>query len=574
MSGFEKKSVTAIFTKGRVIEIPFFQRSYVWGEENWERFLDDMTAVSDEQKPYFMGALILKQKNVPTAKSVSEVRLLIDGQQRLTTIVLFFKAVSIVQDTKEQFRDIFYNLDKRISLQHNHNDTEIFEAIVEENASCMQEEKHAKSKILECYNFFMNEKETIKKINTIAILNNLHFVGIDLGPDEDEQQIFDTINSLGVDLTTAELLKNELFGRGDEELFDPTWKKVFEGENKEFWDIRVTAGRMYRHNIDMLLQAYLLICSRADKKYVDRIDSLFKSYKAFIADNSIVSDRKKREEFIHNLMGYAEVYRENINSDLLDEDINKDSPLERMNLVIFGLNTTTVIPYLLYILKEADDDNKDKIFSLLESYIVRRAVCKETSQYYNKMFASFIRNGIKDYDSLREKICRPDDNQVQAFPNNESFKKGFDGSTLTNQQAKTVLYLIEKGLRDEKHDPVVLLGLNKYSLEHVMPKKWRNHWDDLDKQDEQKSRERDRILLKLGNLTIITSALNISIRDSNWERKKEGSDKRKRKGLIEYSKPIRIFAKYLDYSQWNEDTIKERADFLFEHAQKTWPDIT
>jgi len=76
------------------------------------------------------------------------------------------------------------------------------------------------------------------------------FVGIDLGIDEDEQQIFDTINSLSVRLTTAELLKNHFFGRNDLNSYDANWKQIFEkdDETKEFWDNEVTAGRTKREN--------------------------------------------------------------------------------------------------------------------------------------------------------------------------------------------------------------------------------------------------------------------------------------------------------------------------------------
>jgi len=571
MLSANQKDIRDIFTGRRILEIPFFQRGYVWGEENWERFLADMDTVSSEKGPYFMGSLILKQKETETEKATGDVRLLIDGQQRLTTIVLFFKVAYDVQGDSSKFK-IFNDLyEEKISLRHNHNDIEIFESIVEGKLDPKLEIKYANSKVLKCYNFFKSREETIKNIDTQTILNKLQFVVIRLTSEEDEQRIFDTINSLGVDLTMAELLKNELFRREDEELFASTWKKAFEGENKEFWDIKVTTGRLQRQNIDMLLQAYLLICSEANEKYMKRLDSLFMSYKNFIEDYSIGKSTEERETFIRDLMDYADVYKENINSDLLNQDIDKDSAVERMNLIVFGLNTTTVIPYLVYILKEADTNNRDKIFSLLESYIVRRVVCKETSQHYNNMFASFIRNGIKNYDDLRKEIFKAGEDQVRAFPDDESFRKGFESSNLINQQAKTILYLIEKRLRDDKHEAVALLGLNKYSLEHVMPKKWRNHW--RDGLDEQQSIERDKILRKLGNLTIITSALNTSIRDSDWETKKHGSGKRKGKGLYEYSKSIRIFEKFLEEPEWNEEKIRERTHFLLNEAEKIWRHI-
>jgi len=571
MKDVGQRGITQIFPKRRILEIPFFQRGYVWGEENWERFLADMEIVSSEKSPYFMGSLILKEKDAGASRDTGNVMSLIDGQQRLTTIVLFFKVAFDVQGHSDKF-DTFNDWDrKKISLRHNHNDIEIFESIVEEKLTLKLKSKYEENKVLKCYEFFKSKEKTIKGIDTGAILDKLQFVEITLSSEEDEQQIFDTINSLGVDLTIAELLKNELFRREDEKLFNSTWKKAFEEENKKFWDTTVTSGRRRRQNIDMLLQAYLLIRSNANDKYMNRLDSLFMSYKNFIRHNSIADSTSRREKFIRNLMDYADVYKENINSDLLNQDIDKASAVKRMNLVVFGLSITTIIPYLLYVLKEADIDNRDKIFSLLESYIVRRVVCKETSKDYNNMFASFIRKGIKNYDDLRKEIFKAGEDQVRAFPDNESFKKGFKSSTLNNPHAKTILYLIEKGVRDDKREAVALRGLSDYSLEHVMPKKWRNHW--RDGLDEQQGIERDKILLKLGNLTIITHALNKSIRDSDWETKKHGSGKRKGQGLHEYSKSIKIFDKFLEEPEWNEEKIKERTDFLFNEAREIWPYI-
>jgi uncharacterized protein with ParB-like and HNH nuclease domain len=118
------------------------------------------------------------------------------------------------------------------------------------------------------------------------------FVGIDLGIDEDEQQIFDTINSLGVRLTTAELLKNYFFGRDDIENYETKWKLVFENddETKSFWDREITAGRTKRENIDLFFYSFLQIklqdkslnVKSDDKKRLSKFSNLFENYKSFM----------------------------------------------------------------------------------------------------------------------------------------------------------------------------------------------------------------------------------------------------------------------------------------------------
>lgn len=560
-----KQTIEGIFNKGRFLEIPFFQRSYVWEKENWERFVNDMLLVSESSKDYFMGSLILKEKkDIPSTEEIGDWRIIIDGQQRLTTIILFFKVVCDIQDKKDLMKSTFYNRVGKIILKHNYNDYKVFEAIISDSLNDEIKQKYQNNKVLLCYNYLISQKDVLNKIDIYKLLNKLYFVGIDLGSEEDEQQIFDTINSLGVSLTTAELLKNELYKRSDEEFYSQTWKKIFEfdEDTKNYWDQKVTSGRQFRVNIDLLLQSYLLIISNADTKFLG-LSSLFNSYKQFLKEK--VQDKR---EFIRLLTSYADLYKKNIDPDLLNQDIDANSPIERLNIVIFGLNVTTIVPYVLYILNKVEDvEEQNKMFNLLESYLIRRFICKETTKNYNNLFASFIRNKINSYEKLHKKIYEAD-NSTNRYPDDESLKKGFLESNLTNQQAKTILYLIEKRSRNSKNYSTNLRPINEYSLEHVMPKKWRNNWKAPSSFTEQDKEKRDQLVLKLGNLTIITASLNSSIRDASWEIKKVG--KGNKKGLKDYSTGISVFEKYLDYSEWDENKIIERGEELFNISKNIW----
>lgn len=556
-----KLSIAGIFNQSRTLEIPFFQRSYVWTDENWERFLNDIEIVSTDNKPYFMGSIILKSRLVSSDYAIGDWRIVVDGQQRLTTIVIFCKALCEIQTNSEDlFGRIFYNIRKEIILKHNHADIEIFEAIVKGQLTRTLREKYKNSGILECYRYFSDKKEILKTIDFNRLLDRLYFLGIDLGTEEDEQQIFDTINSLGVSLTTAELLKNELFRREDEALYEKTWKNIFEKDedSKSYWDSEVTAGRQHRINIDLFLQAYLLIKSDAHDKYL-RLSSLFANYTAFLKDHAI-----KKTEFVETLVKYAKPYRDNIDPDFLNQEIDQKSYIERLNIVVFGLNTTTVVPYILYILNEVEsEEEQSNIFRLLESYLMRRLICKETTKGYNNIFASFIRNKINSSKLLRNKIEQFAD-PTNRLPNDKTILKSFQESNLTNQQAKTVLYLIEKSVQSVK-DSTIIRPFNEYSVEHVMPKKWRNHWKNLGDGDAD---ERDERILKLGNLTILTAALNSSIRDAEWKVKKNGRSNKK--GLEDYSSGIKTFQPYLKEVDWNEEIINKRGGQLSGQAVEIW----
>jgi hypothetical protein len=152
------------------------------------------------------------------------------------------------------------------------------------------------------------------------------------------------------------------------------------------------------------------------------------------------------------------------------------------------------------------------------------------------------------------------------MPFDSEIENAMKTNVLTNKQAAGVLYLIESSIRDRSRHSTQLLGLNKYSLEHVMPKKWQNHWAKPDTQ--QQIIERDRKLLTLGNLTIITQALNASIRDADWDVKKAGRGDVP--GLKKYAEGIDTFSDYLAKDVWNEDVIEERATFLLGKALEVW----
>lgn len=563
-----KRTINDIFNGNRVLEIPFFQRSYVWTEAQWERLLEDMETVSSINKPYFLGSVILKQQQTNTGNNVGDRRTLIDGQQRLTTLNLMLKVLCLKNGMNNSFDRIFRLMNNDIALWHNHNDIADFNKIL--NLST-EEELSGESSILACYNYFKNEIDT-SKLNLNNILTNIMFVGIDLGVDEDEQQIFDTINSLGVRLTTAELLKNYFFQRDDVNSYNKNWKDVFERDTdtKKFWDRDITAGRSIRENIDLFFYSFLQIkiqdsslnVKNEDKKLFTKVDGLFDSYKKFIQDYNI-----DKPSLIQEIKEYAELYRKNIDFDVVDKELSPDYGIERINAIIFGLENTTLIPYILFVLKKVQNSNeRNLIFEYLESYIMRRMVCHETTKNYNQLFSErLIANNIITKDSLRAQIETQSD-KVNFMPTDEDLMNGFNNSKLVNKQGAGILYMIESMIRDRSKHSTSLLGLDRYSLEHVMPKKWENNWAPL-KSEEDKVK-RNRLLLTLGNLTIITTTLNTSIRDADWNTKKNG--KGDRHGLKAFASGIETFSNYLDRPEWNEDVINERAEFLFKKAKDIW----
>lgn len=564
-----KLMIADIFNGSKVLEIPFFQRAYVWGKDQWERFLEDVEAAIQLETPHFMGSVILKQQPTSTSSSVGDVRTVIDGQQRLTTLSILVKVLCLKTDTMRKFDKRFRLDDDRAVIQHNHNDIDAYNAIMDLDEPLPTEKKDNISK---CYQYFL-EHLVPERINFEKLLAMLFFVGIDLDTNDDEQQIFDTINSLGVRLTTAELLKNYFFGRDDLELFNRYWVDVFEkdDETKNYWDQEITTGRKKRSFIDQFFFSYLQIKLQdkslnisADKKIeFSKVDRLFDSYKQFIQ----LCFNGDKHAILDELREYALIFKRIFNPALVDSELSTASSLERLNVIIFALDTTTLIPYVLFIEHSISDAAvKNDLYAYLESYIMRRLVTRQTTKNYNQLFSDrLILNRVLTKQALIDYLTSQDD-KINRMPTDTEVRAGFHESTLTNKYAAGVLYLIESKVRDQSRYSTQLLGLSKYSLEHLMPKKWHNHWT-LD-ETSITSDERDRNLLTLGNLTIITQSLNASIRDSDWNTKKSG--KGDHGGLNKYADGIEIFSKYLEEPVWNESTISKRADDLADKALKIW----
>jgi len=398
------------------------------------------------------------------------------------------------------------------------------------------------------------------------------FVGIDLGVKEDEQQIFDTINSLGVRLTTAELLKNYFFNRNGLKEYKKYWKDIFEisDDIKNYWDKEITTGGRKRTFIDIFFYSYLQIkiqendinVKAEDKVEFSKLEILFESYKKLIKDYNL--DKKK---LLKEIKIYADIFYANFNLEIVEQELTPQYGIDRINAIIFGLENSTLISYVLYILKNVTSKQvRNELFEFLESYILRRMVVRATTKNYTKLFAdSLIANKILTKKAFQDYL-RSRSDKSNYFPNDEDLKNGFNSSPLTNKKSKGVIYMIESRTRNRKKHGTSLLGINKYSLEHLMPKKWENKWSNISTKEEKDFRNFK--LKTLGNLAIITQSLNASIRDSDWDTKKQGNGKRL--GLESYSAGIETLSPFLKLEEWNEIEIQKRADYLFGKAKEIW----
>lgn len=562
-----KTIINEIFHGRRLLRIPFFQRSYVWTQDLWDRFLESMEQVSRDRKEYFFGSIILKQLSTSSSSNIGDIRIVIDGQQRLTTLAIFLKILSYKKGRleHERFMTMFCLSNGQLAIDHNMSDKEVFESIIRKNELSPIE---GFSNLAKAYNFFLDKVDT-DNFNLDAILDYVKFVGIDLDDNDDEQAIFDTINSIGVTLTTGELLKNYLFTNDSIAKYNSKWKPVFEADEEtlKYWDLNITQGRMIRKNLEAFLYSYLHITineprfnlSSSQKERFRSTYGLFGQYKYFIYITNI-----NKDDLIDDLTAYAKIYREYLSPQIINEEIPSSYGIERLNLIAFGLDTTTLIPYILYLLKNQPNRNeRNSIAKILESYLMRRLVCKSANNNYSDLFStSLISAQYLTSNNLKEYFNSKNTDSSLSMPGDDELKQAFLSSILPNQRAKGILYLIETKIRSQFHSTSIL-PLSKYTLEHLMPKRWNpTTWPIV---DPSLSEERNQRLKTLGNLAILPQSLNASIGNNSWPIKVNGD-----KGLREYASGLETMKWPLTQSEWDEDKITERACWLFSHARVIW----
>ncbi|MBQ5845862.1 MAG: HNH endonuclease, partial [Selenomonadaceae bacterium] len=196
---------------------------------------------------------------------------------------------------------------------------------------------------------------------------------------------------------------------------------------------------------------------------------------------------------------------------------------------------------------------------------MRRMVVHAPTKNYNNLFTSLILNQVLDARSLQERLAKGND-ATTFVPSDDELLNGFKTAKLVNLQTRGILYLLEAGIRSARCS-TALLGFNNYSLEHMMPKKWRNNWGHC--ATETEARQRDSILLTLGNLAIIPQSLNAAIRDSSWAAKKTGKGANN-PGLSICAAGLTTIHDALQKEIWNETEINTRAQWLYEQARSLW----
>jgi hypothetical protein len=580
----EARELTFLSAEG-IVRVPFFQREYVWDEENWSELLANL---GTEGRSHFLGSLILKQQ-VPQSGAPREV-LVIDGQQRLTTLSVLLKALydsledvarrnTLVAIRAVLFFKMIFDKDFQVKLQHSHVDRPDFELVVRAGIDVPALDDTAKGgRVLACYRFFANElkKPEWPQARRDALFahlldqQNKMLVVIDLAASDDEQAIFDTINSAGVRLSSADIIKNSLYqraisdmGQGDAiALYNETWKEAFLADQDAvaFWSAERVTGRLTRDNIEILLHAIAVIDGFYDpeKNIMSELSSRYKAKVQSLEGAAAV------KSFAKEVQSYADVYQQHFGS-LAKAHFRFGEPVARLMHILDAFQVSTLYPFLLHVLRQPEAIQRE-LLDKTERFIVRRVIANGEMRGLNKL--------AKDLVSKPELL-----DSWSLETTDDDVRDGL--RAISNKVAGVVLFWVELRRRwlDPKHDVGQLTWA--YTLEHVMPQKWKTHWGEIPPRTrpdgtemtvEELQQTRGLRVYWIGNMTLLTQKLNSSLRNVGFEQKVLGT--KSWKGIREYSKlavTSAIIDAYETDKTWDEAKIEARTKQLESEVLALWP---
>jgi len=403
-----------------------------------------------------------------------------------------------------------------------------------------------------------------------ALKNALHVVVIDLDPGDDAQVIFETLNARGEPLLPADLLRNYIFlrvareGQSQEDLYKEYWQ----GFDDPFWRNEIRQGRLIRPRSDLFMQHFL-----ASKQAIDiPIKHLYVEYKWWI-------ERKRpfqsiREE-LSTLARQGNDFRRII-------EPQKSDILYPLVTFLRNFDIGTAYPLLLYLLDIGVNDTDFKRMALvIESYLLRRAVCGYTTKGYNRIFLVLIRF-LQENGATLDNINKYFSGLVgesTEWPTDEDFGSAWQSKhayqTLNNEKIVYILRRIDETLRTNRHEIISIDG--PLSVEHILPQGWIENWllpdgsRGMARQElwnaqpgdgrADATNRRDSLLQTFGNLTILTQPLNSSLSNSAWNIKKP---ELLRSSLLPINQILH------DVNTWDEQAIENRSKKLFEKALGIW----
>ena len=577
-----------LFQKDIHYTVPAFQRRYVWKQdEQWEPLWEDVCNTADnyleqlnketgervvaEQNTarHFLGAVVVQQVN--TATRDVDRREVIDGQQRLTTLQLLLDAVQYVCEERGvkgvakrlsklviNDKDLVKNKDDIFKLWPTTNDREAFRHAMHEGLPI---DDYKDSLIVQAHEYFQLQASQWLDSNTesvqtcmealeTALTGMLQMVVIDLGLQDDPHIIFEPLNARGTPLLESDLIKNYVAYRVGQTAQDGLWGEL----DDDWWREEFRQGRLIRPRIDALLD-YWLEMRTSEEVSAGKVFNVFRK----VADNQQIED--VMSEVKDDLSNYRR------------HEMEPREPVEkvfRYRASVMQIGAFT--PALLAILSKLDKARFGTL-QALESFLVRRMVCRNTTKDYNRLALDLVSEldecGPQDADRAVVKFLSGQQADSRRWPTDEDLENACSSLPLYRLLTRGRLRLVLEGVEEQYRKTSLAeetQAPRNLTIEHVLPQSWEAHWPLPNNIDEHEAQhKRNQLVHTLGNLTLVTQRLNSTASNAPW--------KLKSKTLKEHS-VLLLNRRLLDESgevAWDEQTILSRSRRMAALVAVVWP---
>ena len=561
MNGQKQYLTDLIEGKRTRFVIPVYQRNYDWRPEQCGRLFDDLVDVArNGRREHFFGSIV---SQTPRGE-----RVIIDGQQRITTVFLLFAAMrtqvrnGVVSSSEEDLaRDIDedylidsrHRKDQKLRLKLIKSDSQAFAAIIDGDEDGFVQG----SNVTQNYLYFLDRiaRMDISVDELYEAITELCVIDITLDADDDAQLIFESLNSTGLDLSEADKVRNFVLMNLDQErqerYYDSYWNPV-------------------ELNTDYLVSDFIRFYLAAREGKTPAIKKVYPAFRKYASENfgeqGPDAPSADSEGLLRELLRYSKYYRTCNHPDTGVDGI--DTALRAIRL--FDASVTQ--PYLLNLLDyrstgNVEDEAVADILWTIDSYLFRRWACGVPANALNKVFETLHGDALKgvaegaDYQDV-VKYLLTHKGGTGRFPNDDEFLYALDTRDFYHiQNRKFYLYdRLENGKSSERVAVVRGLEDGDFSVEHIMPQTLSADWKlSL---GEEWERVHEEWCHKLANLTI--TAYNSDYSNRPFRQKRDMKDGFRESGF-------RLNRWVAEQEAWDESHLKEREELLENRFLELWP---
>lgn len=555
MKGSECRLIEYMEGSKKRFIIPVYQRNYDWKTENCKQLYDDLVKViKNKRRSHFFGSLVSVYE--PSGRNTEF--LVIDGQQRLTTVSLLLLAMynlikSGIITPKDAYLDkqIYedFLVDKyqpeetRIKLKPVKNDQKAFGKLFNDAREHIRE-----SNLTTNYNYFYEriQKQEISIDELFDAICRLEIINITLNNEDNPQLIFESLNSTGLDLSEGDKIRNFILmglpSKEQDEYYDKYWNRIEE---------------CTKYDVSSFVRDYLSI----KRLEIPSQKKIYISFKDYVDQKSI-----ETEELLKDLLAYAKRYEILLSGGTENKAL--DACIYRLN----RLETTVTRPFFLEVLRLYDENKLDisevsEIFLITENYLFRRAICDLPTNALNKIFSTLHReitryegNDLGYVEKFKYALLSKKDRA--RFPDDDEFAERFTERPIYQMNSKNKIYIMER-LENystlEDKDVYGHCDDGTYSIEHIMPQHLTPAWIKVLGEDYEEIHE--MWLHRIANLTL--TAYNSKYSNSTFEEKKSMKNGFEDSG-------IRMNTYIAKKDRWTLSELEERNQYLMGRALEIW----